>query len=1076
MPTTAMNFTLSSTYLTNLTSGGAGNGVYVNATAFDGNGNFVGTVNLISNGVASGTNALQLTNNSTLTGGNVIITVQETHGSAIAPLTLNSSTTIGSLLNTANATASNYRYDAIEVTLLGEGSDVADLTNIVQFGAPMSLSVSYSGASGLPTDTRGYAISGQTLINDLIALSPAGSQNYPFAPGSPLNQQRETLSLANNVNPNPLNVATDWNSYVKGFQSVTGDVYLAAYFNGVAGGPGPSLSFYSVNYDSGAGVFWLNPVELKGISTTNYSLRIPAFQTSGSQVNALTQNIYTQGGTLDVYTAQGGTLVQTYNTFTPNNAYGNIAKYLVAGFDAGFWGGSAHSANPNAAGKIDLNQTWNWGANYAYAAINAPAGSGNFGYTNSIGTGTGTVGDPDRKMYYDPFAAEFFKNSNAYGYSYSDLISNGGGVNPGISVYDPGTKTNVTAIGVTLFDISETPTGYKAPTFSYVPPTGATYSPAATASTDQFLFDFSLAGKYAPVAGTAMAFRFYAPGQAQAGSDGFVTLALPTNYNQIYSLTNSGGHWTLTANGSSGAIGYFNITGAPVTADGSTGWYQIVLGTGASAKTYNIYAHGTANTVTSAVIDGGAEALLIAGQPNQVKFAFNPGGSITFDPAYFASSDPSPPPPPPQTLAAPLAGNLTSGTFNQFATLHDIKQGDVAFSWSSSGDGNKIEAGNIAEIKLADKGHADWIMLPILTQSDLSGDWVTKLSSQFGNGDYSAFMQQYRPTDYALDKPIDAATVNVDFSVNLDTLGLTTAGSGKALGLDAGISTTTGNWIELATTSSSLHNGTLIAYATDAAGNMLGRDGSITTSLQDAALGRVGSVASDSGTTFFSGKQSIYLEVGQELHFAIVTGNGVVDTNPNVTITGSGATRSVTVSDSAGSLALTAQIDNTLSEAATLAASQRITDHAWVYLTQGAQVSVDLAWSGDYVNTLHFVQIDVNPADATQWQVGGVAYGNTDAFRNAVQSNWEFTSTQGHSTGTANATWTVNGGSGYYAPVLVTPDGTWMLNNSLTNNANADGRQHVRNFGENVFGFEDTSAAKGADFDYNDMIVKLTVL
>ncbi len=45
-----------------------------------------------------------------------------------------------------------------------------------------------------------------------------------------------------------------------------------------------------------------------------------------------------------------------------------------------------------------------------------------------------------------------------------------------------------------------------------------------------------------------------------------------------------------------------------------------------------------------------------------------------------------------------------------------------------------------------------------------------------------------------------------------------------------------------------------------------------------------------------------------------------------------------------------------------------------------------------------------------------------------------------------------------------------------TSTANSDGRQHVRTFGENVFGFEDTIASKGADFDYNDMIVKLTML
>ncbi len=266
-------------------------------------------------------------------------------------------------------------------------------------------------------------------------------------------------------------------------------------------------------------------------------------------------------------------------------------------------------------------------------------------------------------------------------------------------------------------------------------------------------------------------------------------------------------------------------------------------------------------------------------------------------------------------MAAPLVGTLNSGgSFNQFASLLDLKQSDVAFSWSSTGDGNKIEAGNIAEIRLADKDNADWIMTPIITQSTLNGDWVTKLSSQFGNGDYSAFMQQYRPTDYDLNNPVDSATVAVDFSVNLDTLGLVSADGGTALGLTAGGSTTAGNWIQLNATSSTLPNGTLIAYATDASGNMIARDGSITTSLDAAALGRIGSVASDSGATFFSGEQSIYLPVGQELHFAIVAGNGVVDTNPTVNVTGSGPTLGVSVSDSFGRINLTAQVDNTLSE------------------------------------------------------------------------------------------------------------------------------------------------------------------
>ena len=114
---------------------------------------------------------------------------------------------------------------------------------------------------------------------------------------------------------------------------------------------------------------------------------------------------------------------------------------------------------------------------------------------------------------------------------------------------------------------------------------------------------------------------------------------------------------------------------------------------------------------------------------------------------------------------------------------------------------------------------------------------------------------------------------------------------------------------------------------------------------------------------------------------------------------------------------------------------------------QGDQVGVDLAWSADNTNALHFVRVDVNPTDPTKWKVGGVDYGNTDAFRTAVQNN---------------------------APVLVNQQGEiFIIDQSATNTANADGHQHIRNFGQNVFGFEDVSARAGSDFDYNDRVMHL---
>src|SRR5215472_14574005 len=111
-------------------------------------------------------------------------------------------------------------------------------------------------------------------------------------------------------------------------------------------------------------------------------------------------------------------------------------------------------------------------------------------------------------------------------------------------------------------------------------------------------------------------------------------------------------------------------------------------------------------------------------------------------------------------------------------------------------------------------------------------------------------MSQYKLKDTTLATPIVASSVPVDFTVNLDKLKLVAAHGGTALGLDAGSSTTEGNWIKLHATGSTLPNGTLLAYATDAAGNLIDRTDGHTGSdvtLEDAVLGRFGLVKDDRG-------------------------------------------------------------------------------------------------------------------------------------------------------------------------------------------------------------------------------------
>jgi hypothetical protein len=252
---------------------------------------------------------------------------------------------------------------------------------------------------------------------------------------------------------------------------------------------------------------------------------------------------------------------------------------------------------------------------------------------------------------------------------------------------------------------------------------------------------------------------------------------------------------------------------------------------------------------------------------------------------------------------------------------------------------------------------------------------------------------------------------------------------------------------------------------------MIGRDGNITTDLNAAVLAQIGAVAFDNGTMMAAGIQSVYLPLGQQLHFAVQTGNNAVEQLPGVQVSGGGAL-SISVNGSYGTLNLHATVDNNLSASASLAGSQRDYNQPWAYLTQGQGVSVEVAGSAWNMNTIHFVQIDVDPA-TNAWSVGGVAYGNTDAFRSAVASNWDpgFAATGGRGNFGGTTGWTASSGTGFYAPVLATEGGDIFV----IGNANVDGQNHIRMFGQNVFGFEDLRADQRSDFDYNDVVVKLTL-
>lgn len=681
-------------------------------------------------------------------------------------------------------------------------------------------------------------------------------------------------------------------------------------------------------------------------------------------------------------------------------------------------------------------------------------------------------------------------------------------------------QRDVTNITLTLFDDGETPTGYT-PTEIYDTSAGPFVQPLTSTGAPNLslVLDFGL-GQMRPDPSSTITVGFYT-GQS-GGQATFQPVTITPTGDDLYQ-TWIYGNGAFTAGGASSPAGSIvQLNGLPYAT--GINWYQIEISNaaGTTSRTYNLYANAVAGTgllnpyynqggvnqAGSLALDGLAQvpaATLPATQQYTTSLniaAFN-GGTLSMDPSLLslitnfsiisAASNSATWPAP----LTPVLGTLDGTTFSNWGGstnlntpntgLNNVTSGELAIGWMGSdmtwvgynasqsvnvigAYTNKVSGLDVAQLVFtAGSGVAP---APIAATADIDGKWTTA-ATQFGNGTYSAVMTEYLPTDTAFATPVNNSSAPLTFTVNIAQLAFKNIG-GSFIELDGSSGAASGNWIRFQTTGSTMPNGTLLAYATDANGNLIGRDGETGpgVTFDEAVLARIGMVATDGGAMLFSGAQSVYLKVGQQLHFAVQTGDGAIQQVPNVEVTGNSAALAVKVNGAFGRLDLAATVENTLSSAATLAGSQRQSDDSWIYLTQGQQTHVEVAGSAQNVNTIHFVQIDVNAATGA-WSVGGVAYGNTDAFRSAVQANWDpgFGLTNGGGNFRVAADWVASSGPGYYAPVLVTQSGDIFVIGS----ANVDGRDHIRMYGENMFGFEDLRADQRADFDYNDLVMKLTL-
>lgn len=1012
------------------------------------------------------------TGSQTLNGGKIYFVIQSTDGST--PLTFTSQSEI----NWQSAAENSYRYDSVEISLLNAAGDAANLTSVEGFGIPMELSAS--------TGTRSYNVTGQTLLGTDLPATSSSTVVYQYTEGPLAGTDRMAISPTAAV---PIGNAAfssdDWSSYITSLQnSSASNIVLNGLFNGApdveAGLPAGTVGqwrnagffSYQLEWDSTNSVFWLSPAANSQIQ--GYIKITPA---------QLQQSIYSSLGTVEIYTNQ--TDAEPYMVYATgsdptsemnvgaNNQWGKILQQFTNGFTAGYYGVTGQSLNSEITTDIDLNKNYNWDPTYAFA--NNLSGSA--------------------PVFYDHYSKVFFDNTNSYGSTYSDALMaayNQGG--PLLPVFANG--ANITSLTVNLYADSETPAGYVTPAiFNYIAPTnGSTYEVTSYQNNmSSITLDFGSGQSMILSDDVPIVFKFIT--SYTGGTPNWTSLQLGSSTDtpwQTWTVSESGGVYSVTGNGGAGqSPGSLVITNPPVAETG-VAWYQVVVGTGATQKTYNVYATTNGSyefvdpTSTSDVTfaaDGLATVTpgALRGDGSMVTFTVAvTGATPTLDFSMlewnttesYISSLAAP--------SAPVVGTLSDSTFTAVtgqtsttAPSVTVGTGEFAFGWTGlnsdanttswiSGYTNKIYGLQAAVISIAGGSS----IAPIAAFADIDGQWQTAVQQQLGAGTYTISMTQYAATDTSFATPIGHTSSDLTLVVSLDDLAL--AATAQGIALDEGDSETQGNWISLTTMSSSLPpEATLILYRTNSAGEMIDANGAVVTDVSEAALGYVGNVQNDMGATLFNGSQMIYLGVGQELHFAVQTGLDSINLLPDFSATQQG---DGSYALNVGGVQLSASINNTLDASSNMASIQRMYDMPLVYLTNGQQLTVDVAGSAANTNDLHFVQFALDAASG-EITVGGVAYGDTDAFHAAVLANLDagFSASYGGSNFDTSQTWTVAGTDGFYAPVLVTQSGEIFVPGT----GNEGGAEYIRIFGQNTFGFEDLTAAQGSDFDYNDMVMRL---
>lgn len=1057
---TVLNISLSSTLQSDL----GYDGVWAYAFYWDASGQ--NHVELVTDGANNGTQAITFDDG--YSSGKVYVVIQSEDPDGVHH-------DLGTLIaaeddiNWVNAETYDFRYDSIELTLSGSSTDVANLTSIAGFGLPMEIAVTYADNT---TATRGYGVDGNTIFSSIGNIGNTETV-ATYSSGQLAGNNRAAISPSEDLGaPNTAFPASDWTDYVASLQSeaAAAEVELAGFFLGATDNNGvyhqPGFFSYGLEWDADDGAFWLSPDEQSAVQ--GYIRITP---------EALGESIYQTIGDVGIYTSR--TDAEPYHILDQappgpglsmqsgdNNQWGAVLAQLFNGFTAAYLGNDAKSINPHDTTHIDLDKTWNWDPTYAFGAnaVGTPAHSGN------------------------RYAEIFFENSNSYGWTYSDLLMNqyaeGG---PQISVANG--NADVGKIDLTIFADDEAPSGYVPPVIhNYIPAGSSGYVPVSgPVSGNGFTLNFANAGVILDSsAEVSIGILTGMDGGPQFDKVTLDLTAGPSPWTEYRISQTTGGYTASPVSGVENPPGNIIVSGLPVGGDG-THWYQVNVGSGASLKTFNLYAEVTDGAFANAADKIAVDGLAKVGLP-QSSAATIPAFTVNFlhdsvtgvDPSLLDRTDN----PGATQPTVPIVGHLHDGSFVPVSGQDQTQEnsvttsnGAVVFGWAGlagasntpsliSGPTNKIAGLDHAAITIT-RDHKP-VGHPFLAQADIDGQWHTAAPAKLGNGTYAVTMQAHTADNSSSGTAIDKVSWPTRLTVDVAEADLLASATGLGHALEGGEGVS-GNWIALRASAAELPAGaTLLLYAVDADGALLSRDGTQAgVGFSEAVRGTIGTVHADDGTLLLETSQSVYLEAGAELRIAVLSGGAGLDLDPALRID---ERPDGTLSLEVAGVTLTAHSDNTLSEAAELAGTQRALDDALVYLTHGAEVDIRVVGSTAHINTLAFVRMDID-ADGGM-SVDGVEYGDTEAFRDAVREaiDNDFTLEAGGNF-TREATWTVEGETGYYAPVLFAQTGKTFV----IGDANPGSNEQIRLFGENVFGFEDLAESENSDFDYNDMVMTLSV-